>query len=922
VNISVCSFNCRSFKNSIHAIHKLCDKHDVVLLQEHWLLPFELSLLNTAHSDFLSTGLSAIDTSLDILVGRPYGGTAILYRKCLADKINIVDSHESRITGIRVQTKDGPLLLINVYMPTNYGDVLSLESYVDCLCQLHGLIVDTDAVHTLIVGDFNCSPGSRFFTDFISFANDNNLITTDLNRIHDGITYVSDDGSKVSWVDHILSSAAVDSLISNISILNDVIASDHKPVSFDIAGININHTETSVIVDSDVCSVPMWSNCDDMTLAYFTSYVDHLLQYVTIPYDALHDTTRDKVHLINIDKFYTDICACLSKAIKDVIPCRNRPVSDFNIPGWNTYVAEKHEAAREAYMAWMDMGKPRSGHYADNMRRTRATFKLALRYCRNHIEELKADACAENVFEKDSRKFWNSVYKVSNNKATCHAISVGGATGPQNVASMWKEHFEKLYNSNVGNKYRNVFEEKIKNFSDVSFTSSFSLKDVRDTVAMQKCGKAPGPDNIHMEAFIYGGHRLQLLLSCLFDLFLHYGYVPDAFHRATIIPLVKCKTGDMTDVNNYRAIALSNSITKILESLLYKFIDSQDAADEYQFGFKKNHSTAICTHIFKKTVSHYRQNGSHVFACFIDFNKAFDNVNYWLLFCKLIDNDTSVTCCAVTRLMAYWYSNQQMSVRWQNISSVYFCIANGVRQGGILSPFLFRFYLRDLITQVTALNLGCTYAGTIINLLAYADDMVVLAPSWQALQSILVVIEDAASKISMSFNTKKTVCMVFNPCDRRKIICDTFPQFTLAGCKLRFVEHFRYLGHIIDSYLSDDKDIQREIKALFTRTNMLCRRFKICSLQVKLKLFRSYCICLYDVALWSSFTVATYKKLSSCYSKCMKSFFGYCKYSSVTSMLFELGLPSFNTLMHNSKYRFECSLLRCGNMLLSSMLGK
>ena len=92
-----------------------------------------------------------------------------------------------------------------------------------------------------------------------------------------------------------------------------------------------------------------------------------------------------------------------------------------------------------------------------------------------------------------------------------------------------------------------------------------------------------------------------------------------------------------------------------------------------------------------------------------------------------------------------------MSVRWQNISSTYFHITNGVRQGGILSPYLFRFYLRDLITQVTALNLGCTYAGTIINLLAYADDMVVLAPSWQALQSILVVIDDAASKISMSF---------------------------------------------------------------------------------------------------------------------------------------------------------------------------
>ena len=102
------------------------------------------------------------------------------------------------------------------------------------------------------------------------------------------------------------------------------------------------------------------------------------------------------------------------------------------------------------------------------------------------------------------------------------------------------------------------------------------------------------------------------------------------------------------------AIALSNCITKILEVLLYSFIESRDVADEYQFGFRKNHSTALCTHVFKKNVNCYRENGSHVFACFVDFNKAFDNVDYWLLFRKLIVNDTSVKCYAATRLFAYW----------------------------------------------------------------------------------------------------------------------------------------------------------------------------------------------------------------------------------------------------------------------------
>jgi hypothetical protein len=218
------------------------------------------------------------------------------------------------------------------------------------------------------------------------------------------------------------------------------------------------------------------------------------------------------------------------------------------------------------------------------------------------------------------------------------------------------------------------------------------------------------------------------------------------------------------------------------------------------------------------------------------------------------------------------------------------------------------------------MNIGCIYAGTVINLLAYADDMVLLAPSWQALQNLLFAVEVAASKINMSFYTKKTVCMIFNPFDRRKIICKSFPEFSLAGCKLVFVDYFRYLGHVIDNCLCDDKDINREIKSLFTRTNMLCRRFKRCTTVVKLKLFRSFCICFYDAALWYSFTVHALNKLSSCYYKCIKSFFGFDKYSSVTMMLFKLGLPSFSTLRHNYNCSFVNRLNSCDNLIVELLL--
>jgi len=97
-----------------------------------------------------------------------------------------------------------------------------------------------------------------------------------------------------------------------------------------------------------------------------------------------------------------------------------------------------------------------------------------------------------------------------------------------------------------------------------------------------------------------------------------------------------------------------------------------------------------------------------------------------------------------------------MFIRWQN-SSESFKIYNGVRQGGLLSSYPFRLYIRNSIDRVTKLNIGCNYFGINFNLLAYADDMVLLAPPWFGLEPLLNVLEFSANEIFMSFSTKKTV---------------------------------------------------------------------------------------------------------------------------------------------------------------------
>jgi len=63
-------------------------------------------------------------------------------------------------------------------------------------------------------------------------------------------------------------------------------------------------------------------------------------------------------------------------------------------------------------------------------------------------------------------------------------------------------------------------------------------------------------------------------------------------------------------------------------------------------------------------------------------------------------------------------------------------------------------------------------------------------------------------------------------------------------------------------------------------------------------------------------TVGAFNRFASCYYKCMKCFFGYPKYSTVTNMLFELGLPSFNTLIHNYNISFVNRASACDNTIV------
>ena len=96
------------------------------------------------------------------------------------------------------------------------------------------------------------------------------------------------------------------------------------------------------------------------------------------------------------------------------------------------------------------------------MSRSRAMFKLALRYCKQHEDQLKADACARSLNLHDSKGFWKNIKRVNCNAATKYATSVGGVCGDNNIASLWRDHFNNLYNSGVDDRSKDNFFAQLK----------------------------------------------------------------------------------------------------------------------------------------------------------------------------------------------------------------------------------------------------------------------------------------------------------------------------------------------------------------------------------------------------------------------------------------------------------------------------
>ena len=540
--------------------------------------------------------------------------------------------------------------------------------------------------------------------------------------------------------------------------------------------------------------------------------------------------------------------------------------------------------------------------------KSRAQFKYALRFCKKNKELIESNKIASKLLSKNTIEFWQELNKINADKKVI-SNNIDGLATEHEIGEYWKDHYCKIFNS-VPNSRVEMEHIKIRNGEQFKY---FSCSEVIEAINSVNKGKSPDRTGLSIEHILYAHEKVHSLITMCFNAMFKHSFMPEACMDTIISPIVKDKTKNITDSKNYRPIAIASTMSKILEKCMLKRIQEHIYTEHNQFGFKQKHGTDLCNMVLKEAIRSYKSKGSSVFVCFMDASKAFDRVNHKKLFHMLLERNVP---SHVVKMLAYWYKNQNICVKWGKVTSSTFKVSNGVRQGGVLSPFLFNIYVDCISKRLNVTKIGCVLGNSIVNHIFYADDLVLISPSLKGLQKLMNICYDYGTNIDILFNETKTKCVIF------KSKKDNFVDYqcvVLGNQKISYCKEQKYLGHMYSNDLSDDDDIWRQTRSIYARGNAIVNKFQHCSNEVKIQLFKAYICNLYTSQLWCEYKASTMHLLKMSYNNVFRKFFGLNRRCSVSTELVQRSIKTFQNVIQNYIRSTYKRLYQSKNVLLSSM---
>ena len=802
--------------------------------------------------------------------GRPSGGVMVYYKKELKNFISVYDKSAENILWLKIRkgmvSQSQEVYIAGVYNSpknSNYAKRNENSNIIPTLQKQLSKFSPSDLV--LIGGDFNSRVGTR--SDFI-FENDKDLkylpsdyeldktlkarnnqdmvineygqqlldlCITSKMRILNGrtrgdlqghLTYVGYHGS--STVDLVLASETLifetPAIIQYLSVLELSCISDHKPILIKLYNSSEKNTLKSKKNDpkEKLKNKPtryVWRNDSDRIYS-----------------EQLNLETENQKNASSIPNLnVNDKIEILCEEVKSIFigaanQCLNRQ-KIYQKRKQKPKIVRKHWFNNDCqvirknlkYVCKSLSKDPKNPFTKEKFFKLKKMYRSICRKTKRKFEQNLFQKL-EDLHNQDRDRFWNTLKLIKNGHG--QNKSMENLPPPEDLTKHYKTLLQKkptysLKTTEVDPKPKEMNE------ANKVFNNEISLEEIQKAIKSLKRNKAPGKDNVTNEMIKCSNSFLIHKLYTLFNEIFNSGIYPKSWNTDLIYSVHK--SGNKDDPNNYRGITLSNCISKLFHTVLFKRFESlfekENIISPAQAGFRKNHRTT--DHIFTlfTLIKKYMKKG-YLYTCFVDFRKAYDTICRDSLLHKLRGVGVEGK---MLKLLKSMYSTTEVSLIYQNYLTDSFPTTVGLKQGDLLSTIFFNLYINDLPTYLSSMQKKYSPEKTPmlneaeISSLLFADDLVILALTKEDLQEKLQILEDYCDKWGLEVNIKKTKIMIFNK--QGSVIRKH--QFFYKNQALETAKQYTYLGFTFvpsgSKTVGIDNLISKGKKAWFSIQKMIAK---------------------------------------------------------------------------------------------------